>query len=218
MAIDEFAAHKRVADGAGTKRRLPLFEVFRRYPRNVALVALGCAAAFVIQSLLGTFALTLAVLRPDHLGQRRTGAARFLIGNSGVQSSMYGPMAAFIPEMQVGRGRPPSDGAVTHPAVARRCWVHRWSVSRVSCHGASDSAGQPSCRTAPESTSRSRVAHVRMSAAARALRIDRARRVGSSCPRVCVRIHHLPHSAAVFHVAAHAPRQSRDVEGSASVN
>ncbi|WP_458112087.1 MHS family MFS transporter [Arthrobacter sp. R1-13] len=39
----------------------PLLLVLRRYPRNVALAALGGSAAFVFQGLLATFAITLAV-------------------------------------------------------------------------------------------------------------------------------------------------------------
>ncbi|MFL4475397.1 MFS transporter [Paeniglutamicibacter sp. MACA_103] len=54
------AAERKSATGA-KKPSVPLFEVLRHYPKNVLLAAFGGAGAFVIQGLLATFAITLAV-------------------------------------------------------------------------------------------------------------------------------------------------------------
>ncbi|MBO1268273.1 MHS family MFS transporter [Arthrobacter sp. PO-11] len=55
-----FAAEKASA-ASKEKTGSPLVVVLRRYPKNVALATLGGSAAFLLQGLLATFAITLAV-------------------------------------------------------------------------------------------------------------------------------------------------------------
>ncbi|MDI9917305.1 MFS transporter [Rhodococcus sp. IEGM 1379] len=62
FAAARAAEAERVANGITIEKpSAPLVEVLRRYPKNVLLAAFGGAGAFVIQGLLATFAITLAV-------------------------------------------------------------------------------------------------------------------------------------------------------------
>lgn len=55
------AARAAAGERPKTKSSAPLFDVLRNYPKSVMLAAFGGAGAFVIQGLLATFAITLAV-------------------------------------------------------------------------------------------------------------------------------------------------------------